>query len=111
LGLSRDFPSDRVPIYPGLELLESERGMATSTTGEPMYKWFAHGQIDADKDLLYEFYHQHFMGAGMRQTQYVSIPTGYGIDYADESMSVEVVIEYRQDSDLLQVELTVYLLQ
>ncbi|MBN2083060.1 hypothetical protein JW859_12750 [bacterium] len=111
LGLALDFPCDKVPIYPGLEILETERGTAQSTEGEPMDKWFVHGQIDADKDIVHDFYHQHFMDLGMRQTQHVSIPTGYGMDYADEEMSVEAVVETRPGSDLLQVELTVYRLR
>lgn len=107
-GLSNDFPSDRVPLYPGIEVLECERSSATATTGEPMDKWYVHGQIDQDKQPIYEFYHQHFIDSGMRQTQYISIPTGYGINYGDEVLAVEAVIEVRQGSDLTQVELTVY---
>jgi len=111
LGLQLDFPCDKVPIYPGLEILEKERGTAKSTAGEPMDRWFVHGQIDADKDTVHDYYHEHFMEIGMRQTQHVSIPTGYGMDYADEEMSVEAVVETRAGSDLLQVELTVYRLK
>jgi hypothetical protein len=108
LGLSKDFPSDRVPIYPGLEILECERSNAKATTGEPMDKWYVHGQIDRDTDPIYEYYNDYFLEAGMRQTQYISIPTGYGVNYGDEGMVVEAVIEVRQGSDLTQVELTVY---
>jgi hypothetical protein len=108
LGLSKDFPRDRVPIYPGLEILECERGSATAKTGEPMDKWYVHGQIDEDKDPIYEFYNEFFLDADMRQTQYISIPTGYGVNYGDERMVVEAVIELRQGSDHTQVELTVY---
>lgn len=107
-GLSEDFPSERVPIFPGVEILQCERGTATSTDGEPMDKWYVHGQIDKDTQPIYEYYNKYFLDSGMRQTQYISIPTGYGVNYADEKLLVEAVIEVRQGSDLTQVELTVY---
>jgi len=93
LGLPLDFPCDKVPIYAGLEILATERGASKSTEGEPMDRWYVHGQVEADKDIVHDYYHEYFMDMGMRQTQHVSIPTGYGMDYADEEMSVEAVVE------------------
>ncbi|GEM_PF-6571275 len=108
LGLPRDFPSDVVPLYPEAELLATERDSAVSTDDEAMDKWYVHAESDLDKDTVYNYYHERMLAAGMRQTQYVSIPTGYGSDYADEDYVIEFIIERRPDSDRLQLEITVY---
>ena len=108
LGLPRDFPSDFVPLYPGADLLAAERGEAVSTADEPMDKWYVHAETDEDKDAVYDYYHERMLAQGMRQTQYVSIPTGYGSDYADADYVLEFIIERRPDAERLQLEITVY---
>jgi hypothetical protein len=108
LGLPRDFPSDLIPLYAGANLISSERGSAVSTADEPMDKWYVHAQSDDDKDAVYDYYHERMLAEGMRQTQYVSIPTGYGSDYADAEYVIEFIIERRPDADRLQIEITVY---
>ena len=57
---------------------------------------------------MYQFYNRQLLAAGLRQTQHIGIPTGYGVDYADEQHVVSVVIERRPPEELLQIELKVY---
>ena len=108
LGLPRDFPIDDVPIYTGLEIIETDRSSTESNLGEPMDYWYAHGWIDEDKDMVYDYYHEHFMGRGMHQQQYIGIPTGYGADYADEVYLINLTVETRSPEERLQVELKVH---
>ena len=108
LGLPRDFPRDDVPIYTGLEIIETDRSSAESNLGEPMDYWYVHGLIDEDKDIVYDYYHEHFMERGMHQQQYIGIPTGYGADYADEVYLINLTVETRSPEERLQVELKVH---
>jgi hypothetical protein len=108
LGLPRDFPIDDVPIYTGLEIIETDRSSAESNLGEPLDYWYVHGLINEDKDKVYDYYHEHFMGRGMHQQQYIGIPTGYGADYADELYLINLTVETRPPEERLQVELKVH---
>ena len=108
LGVPRDYPADVVPVYEGLTILETERGTAKSNLGEPMDKWVIHGEIDSEKEPVKEFYHDLMIESGFSQTQYVGLPTGYGMDYASEEYVIQLVIEFRGESELLQVDITVY---
>lgn len=108
LGLPRDFPLDDVPIYTGLAIIETDRSSAESNLGEPLDCWYVHGLIDEDKDKVYDYYHEHFMGRGMHQQQYIGIPTGYGADYADEEYLINLIVETRPPEEQMQVELKVH---
>lgn len=108
LGLPRDFPLDDVPIYPGLAIIETDHSNAESNLGEPLDYWYVHGLIDEDKDKVYDYYHEYFMGRGMHQQQYIGIPTGYGADYADEEYLINLIVETRAPEERMQVELKVH---
>lgn len=108
LGLPRDYPLDVVPIYTGVEITEAERGSAIADTGEPMDMWHVHGQIDEAKEPIFEFYNKLLIDYGMRQLQFVGLPTGYGIDYGDEIHSISLVIEKTLVDELMQLDIKVY---
>jgi hypothetical protein len=111
LGLPRDYPLELVPLYAGVEVLEAARDTATSSEGEPMDYWYVHAQIDEDKDPIFDFYNDYLLAQGMRQTQHIGIPTGYGVDFADERHVVSIVIERKPTDELMQLELKVYRIQ
>lgn len=108
LGLPTDFPIDVVPLYAGAEIITAEKDSAVATDGASMDKWSVHAELEGGKDDVYSFYHERMLAAGMRQTQFVSIPTGYGADYADRQFVIEFIIEYRPGSERLQLEITAY---
>jgi hypothetical protein len=118
LGLPRDYPSDLVPLYPGFELLEATRGGAASTEGEPMDMWVVKGQLqEEDRQHIYDFYNQHLRSAGLRQTMYITIPSGggagldYGVYYSDENHAISFVIERKSGDEMTRLEVTIHRLR
>lgn len=110
-GLPEDYPATFVPLYPGVEIVSAEQTDADSTDGAPMDRWHVLAQIDEDKEPIYEFYKQRMENEDMRQTMYISLPTGYSMHYADENRIAELRIEKTSKDELMQVELTVYVVK
>ena len=114
LGLPLDYPSDVVPLYEGVSVLETKRESAESTDGEPMDKWFIHSQIDASRKPIFDFYHELMLARGMSQTQFISIPASdgsgasYATNYANETYIVELTIEKTSKDPMTQLKITVY---
>jgi len=110
-GLPSDYPRELLPLYPGLEIIDTERGEWHTDQDEPMDKWYVHAQIDESKEELFEYYNDLLLDQGFQQTQYISIPTGYGVDYADELHVIKLVIERKSTDELMQVETTIFRLK
>ena len=110
-GLPRDYPRELIPLYPGLEIVDTERGEWHTDENEPMDKWYVHGQIDESKEVLFEYYNDLLLNKGLRQTQYISIPTGYGVDYADDLHVIKLIVEKKSTDELMQVEITIFRLK
>jgi hypothetical protein len=108
LGLPRDYPLELVPLYKDLKILETERGTADATDGAVMNKWVPKGESPAEKDLIYQYYNNLLLDKGMRQTMYISIPQGVGVNFGDEKNIVEFEIERPADSVMTNVKITVY---
>ena len=108
LGIPEDYPIFKFPVFPELEIIESSKEDALSNLGEEMDKWYIHGEIDADKKIIEEFYRDRMSLENMRQTQYISIPSGYALNYANEWYDVAITIEKKQSDSLVQVELTIH---
>ena len=110
-GVPLDFPSNIVPIYEGLTILSTERGSAESTDGEPMDKWVVNSEIDAEKEPVKDFYTDLLLDKGFSQQHYIGLPTGYGMKYANEECTVDLVVEFRPPGELLKVDITVHRLR
>jgi hypothetical protein len=93
LGLPQGFPLEVVPLYPGLQITKSEVAAAESQTGLPMDHWTVHGTTPDNKQAVFDFYKAKLLAADMSQTQYISIPTGFAVNYGREDMTVELEIE------------------
>jgi hypothetical protein len=110
-GLPETYPLDFMPLYPGVEFLEAQSEDAKADDGAAMDKWHVLCQTDAPKQDVYDFYMQRLEAEGMRQTMYISLPSGYSLGYADENRIVELRIEKLRSDPKLQVELTVYIVK
>jgi hypothetical protein len=106
-GLPRDYPSEVVPVYPGVTLVKAERGDTESTTGEPMDKWYVHATSKDEPKKLFDYYNDLMLKGGLHQTTYMSIPTGYGVNFANERYDIQFVIETRSGEADTQLEITV----
>lgn len=93
LGLPEGYPLQDIPLYPGLRISKAERKDAMSADNRPMDEWELHATSPDDKKKIFEFVKEKMMARDMSQTQYISIPTGYGATYADKQYSVEYEIE------------------
>ena len=117
IGLPRDFPSDVIPLYKGVEVLETERTETMSTDGEPMDRWYIHAQIDSVRKPIFDYYHNLMLERGMAQVLFISVPAGDGsgssfsANYADEELIAEFNIEKKSSDEITQVEITIYRLQ
>jgi hypothetical protein len=111
LGIPSDYPSQLIPIYPGVKLVESKRENAQATDGKPMDKWYIHATSTDSTDKLHDYYMDIVTKLNLNQTMGMQIPTGYGFNYANENMIVEFTIETRAPDPLTQLEITVYVLQ
>jgi hypothetical protein len=110
-GLPDNYPCDFMPLYPGVELLDASVEEAKADDGTPMDKWHVLSQSDDDKQKVYDFYINRLAEEDMRQTMFVSLPTGYNLHYADTDRIVEIRIEKLKKDPKLQVELTVYVVK
>ena len=108
LGIDPDFPSFIFPIYPGMEILETTKEDAMSSLGEEMDKWYIKGQVDAALDEIHDYYRDRMAEEGMNQTQYISIPSGYAFNYANEWYEARFTIEKQATFPMPQVEITVF---
>ena len=103
-----------IPVYQGVEILETDRGSAKSMDGEPMDKWYVHGQIDSERKPILDFYNDLLLNSGMGQTQFISVPAldgsgpNYAVSYADENYLAEFYIEKLSKDVMTQYKLTVY---
>ncbi len=111
VGLPDTYPADFMPLYPGVELLSASSEEAKADDGALMDKWHVLSQIDEDKEVVYEFYKARIEAEDLRQTMYISLPTGYSISYADENRIVELRIEKLRQDPKLQVEITLYIVK
>ena len=111
LGLPQGYPLKDIPLYPGLKITEKKHGDATSSDGKPMDLWEIHGTSPDDKKPIFEFVKDKMMARNMSQTQYISIPTGYGVTYGDEKYSVEYEIEKQAKDKATRVVMRVYRLK
>ncbi|MCH7472901.1 hypothetical protein IIA79_08125, partial [bacterium] len=73
--------------------------------------WFVHAQIDEDKKIIFDFYNTLMRDAGLAQTQYMSVPNGYGADYSDEEYSISFVIEKKSTDEITQIKITIHRLK
>ena len=110
-GLPITYPLDFMPLYPGVELIEATAEDATADDGTPMDMWHILSQTDDAKQAVYDFYMQRIEAEDMRQTLYISLPTGYKFSYADENRIADIRIEKLNKDPKLQVELTLYVVK
>jgi len=76
-----------------------------------MDEWELHGTSADDKQKIFDFFKDKLLGRGMGQTQYISIPTGYGVTYGDEKYSVELEIEKQPRDKQTRIVQRVYRLK
>ena len=107
LGLPRDYPLDVVPLYRDAKILKADRGDTTSTEGQPMDRWYIHATVKDQPKAVFDYYNDMLLKRGMRQTTFYSIPTGFGIDLADEQYAVSFIMETRQETPDTSLEITV----
>lgn len=113
LGLPRDYPVEVVPLYPGVEVLETERTDTQSSEGEPMDRWYIHAQIDSGRKAIFDYYHGLMLEMGMAQTLFISVPAtdgsgaSFAANYANEQLIVEFNIEKKGSDAITQLEITV----
>jgi hypothetical protein len=93
LGLPSDYPLREIPIYPRMEVGEVKRDETVSTDNRPMDKWEIRATSPDDKKQIFDFFKDKLLGRGMGQTQYISTPTGYGVNYSDERYHIELEME------------------
>lgn len=96
-GLPSDYPSDMVPLYAGAVIAETLKDTTTSGDGAPMDRWIVHATSSDEPKKIYEFYNDLLLGQGLAQQMYISIPGGYGVDFADENQIINFVIERKAD--------------
>lgn len=96
-GLPSDFPSEIVPLYAGATITETLKDTTESREGEPMDRWIVHAWSPEEPKKIYEFYNELLLGKGMAQQMYISIPGGYGVDFADQYQVVNFIIEKSKD--------------
>lgn len=106
-GLPADFPSDAFPLYLGAALLSSSKGEVKSTDGAPMDQWSLHAESDDEIAVVYEFYNSWLLKAGMAQTLYAAVPSGYGVTYADERSEIKLTVERKKSDKKTQIEVTI----
>lgn len=110
-GLPRDYPQDVVPLYAGSTVLKAERGDAMSTDGRPMDKWYIHAQSPDKPKQVFEYYNKLMLDQHFQQSYYSSIPTGFGVRYANELYDIDFIIETRQAQPETQIEITLHRLR
>ena len=108
LGLPADYPRKLVPVYPGLTIKETERGTAKATDGVDLLKWVVNGETADGKEKVFEYYNDLLIEQGMRQTMYISIPSGVAVHYGDEENIAEFEIERLPDSPVTTLKMTLY---
>jgi hypothetical protein len=108
LGLPDDYPLQDIPVYPGLKIATAKKLDAMSADNKPMDEWELHATSLDDKKKIFDFVKDKMMARGMSQTQYISIPTGYGLTYGDEQYSVEYEIEKQKKDKETRVVMRVY---
>lgn len=111
LGIPEDYPSQLIPLYPGVKIVESKRETAKSDDGSPMDKWYIHATTSTDREKVHDYYIDIVTGLGLSQTMGIQIPTGYGFNYANADMIVEFTVELRANDPLTQLEITLYKMQ
>jgi hypothetical protein len=105
LGLPPDYPVDFVPLYAGVTLDTAERKDAKSTDGRPMDQWHIHAESDVSKDVIYQYYNQLMLGKGLAQTMYASVPSGYGMTFADDQNEIQFTIEKKLHDKRTQLDI------
>jgi hypothetical protein len=93
LGLPEGYPLQDIPVYPGLKITEQKRDTAMSSDNKPMDLWEIKATSPDDKQQIFDFVKEKMMARKMSQTQYISLPTGYGVHYGDEQYFIEYEIE------------------
>jgi len=111
LGLPEGYPLQDIPVYPGLKIKDKKREDAMSSDNKPMDEWEIHGTTPDDKKKVFDFVKDKMMARNMSQTQYISIPTGYGLTYGDEKYSVEYEIEKQKKDKETRIVMRVYRLK
>ena len=105
LGLPRDYPLDLVPLYEGVTVDKAERKDSKSTDGRPMDQWHVHAETDTSKDVVFPFYNKLLLDKGFQQTMYASVPSGYGVTFANESVEVQFTIEKKRNDKRTQLDI------
>lgn len=111
LGIPEDYPSQIIPIYPGVKIIDTKRETAKSDDGRPMDKWFIHATTEAHQDKVHDYYLNIVTKLGLSQTMGIQIPTGYGFNYANQELIVEFTVEKRAQDPLTHLEITLYKMQ
>lgn len=106
LDLPADYPSDILPVWEGSDIKEQERREVQSIDGHPMDQWKVHAETDDDKQAVFEFYNKLLLEQGMAQTLFASVPSGYGVTYADEQSEIQLTIEKKLSDERTQIEIT-----
>jgi hypothetical protein len=108
-GLPESYPDDVVPLYEGAKVIAAETGSGESSDGAPMHKWVIKAEVvEDDRQKIFDFYKDYLLERGMSQSMLISIPSGYGVDYADEQRTVHLVIEKKKSDKHTQLEITLH---
>ena len=112
LGLPDGYPVEIVPLFGGMEVLETDSGEAESTDGAAMHRWLVRGQSVANQTEVCDFYKDLMRKLAFAQTMYVSKPgehgVDYGINYADENYEIRFEIERRREDTQTQIKTEVF---
>jgi hypothetical protein len=111
LGIPADYPGGIIPVYPGVKIVKAEKSAAQSKDGQAMDKWYIHATSTDNRDKLHEFYLAIVNKLGLSQTMGIQIPTGYGMNYANDKFEVDFVIEVRPPDKLTYLEITLFMLK
>lgn len=107
LGLPADYPLDVVPLYQGMKLDKCERSETKSSENEPMDSWHLTGTSSDEPKKIYEFYNGLMQAANFSQNMYISIPGGYGVEFADEQQVINYQIEKdHKDPQVTNIDIT-----
>jgi len=110
LGLPSDYPLDRAPLFSGAKVLSCNKSKASSKEGDPMDQWDLSAESDASAKDISEFYKSFCSDRDMLQTQMISIPTGFAMDYANENEVIHLEIERRTGAEKTSLKITYYVL-
>lgn len=111
-GLPDGYPIRLVPLPDGFILGETERDTATSTDNLPMDKWVVNGEAPQPHEEVFQYYKDHLLGAGLSQTQLISIPGSYYVEYGDPDGTISFEIDdERGESGGTRLKIIVHRLQ